>query len=77
MTIPESQIVLVPKPDLREDLLQQMSEEWSRSPQLRLTTVEVQIRWQLEPSTCLELLGVLLDLRVISRSEDGTYSAAA
>lgn len=73
----ESMIVLVPKPDRRESLLQQMSDEWSKSPQLRLSPTEVQHRWQLESSTCSELLNVLVDLKVITRSEDGTYHAAA
>jgi hypothetical protein len=77
MNSSEPAISLVPKPDLRESLLQQMREEWSRSPQLRLTPGEIQDRWQLEPSTCSQLLNVLVDLRVIARGEDGTYSAAA
>jgi hypothetical protein len=77
MNSSESRIVLVPKPDLREHLLEQMREEWGRSPHLRLTPGEVQDRWQLEPSTCRDLLSVLVDLRVITRDEDGRYSTAA
>jgi hypothetical protein len=69
----ESTILLVPKPDLRESVLQQMRDAWSRTPQLRLTPVEIQQRWHLEPSTCFELLNVLIDLQVITRSEDGSY----
>jgi hypothetical protein len=73
MNSSESMIVLVPKPDRRESLLQEMSAEWSRTPQLRLSPIEVQHRWQLESSTCSELLNVLVDLKVLTRSEDGTY----
>jgi hypothetical protein len=77
MNSSESPIVLVRKPDLRENLLQQMREEWSRSPQLRLTPRQIQDRWHLEPSTCSDLLTVLVDLRVIERGPDGTYCSSA
>jgi DNA-binding IclR family transcriptional regulator len=73
----ESTITLVPKPDRREQLLQQIQEEWSRSPQLRLSPLDIQNRWGLEPSTCFDLLTVLMDQRVIARSDDGMYFVAS
>lgn len=77
MNSTESMVVLVPKPDRRESLLEQMSEEWSKSPNLRLSSSEVARRWQLESSTCSDLLNLLVDLKVIIRSDDGTYHVAA
>ena len=77
MNSSELTIVLVPKPDRRETLLAEMREEWSRIPQLRLTAREIQDRWDLEPSTCFDLLDVLVDLRVIARADDGTYASVS
>ena len=77
MNSTESMVVLVPKLDRRESLLQQMSEEWSRSPNLRLSSSEAAHRWQLESSTCSDLLNDLVDLKVLTRSDDGTYRVDA
>lgn len=77
MNTSEAMIALVPKPDRRETLLQQMREEWSRTPQLRLSPAEIETRWMLESSTCSDLLNVLVDLKVLARSDDGTYHVAA
>jgi len=73
----EPTIVLVPKPDRRESVLQQMSEAWSGIPALRLSPQDVQVRWSLDASTCYQLLDTLVDLKVITRNEDGTYWTAA
>jgi hypothetical protein len=73
----ESTISLVPKPDRREDLLTLMTREWSDSPELRLTLADIGQRWQLDSSTCSDLVDVLLDLRVIVRAADGTFRAVA
>jgi hypothetical protein len=72
----ELNVLLVPKLDRREDLLQQIAEEWSRTPQLRLTRRDVERRWQLESSTCSQLLDALVDRRILAQGEDGTFQAA-
>ncbi len=77
MNTGEPTLVLVPKPDRRESLLEQMSEAWARSPSLKLSLDEVQVRWSLDASTCHELLGLLVELNIIMQREDGTYSRAA
>jgi hypothetical protein len=76
MDPPELNVLLVPKLDRREHLLQQIAEEWSRTPQLRLTRLDVERRWQLESSTCSQLLDALVDRRILAQGEDGTFQAA-
>jgi hypothetical protein len=78
MDISESMesILLVPKPDHRGELLRQMSDAWLNSPSLRLTRPEIQSRWHLDASTCSQLVNLLVDLKVITRDEDGNYISA-
>lgn len=73
----EPTIVLVPKADRRESLLQQMREAWSDQRALMLSPHDVQVKWSLDASTCYQLLDTLVDLEVIRRGEDGTYWTAA
>jgi hypothetical protein len=76
MSTSEPTIVLVPKPDRRGSLLQEMSDEWTRTPEMRLSLADAQHRWHLESSTASELLNVLVDLKVLTRADDGTFVAA-
>jgi hypothetical protein len=77
MDTTESTITLVPKADRRVVLLEEMQEAWSRAPDLRLSRIDVERRWQLDTSTCSELLELLVDRRILARTEDGCFVAAA
>ena len=65
-----------PKRDRRDALLWHIAEGWSRAFGHRATASEVAWRWQIEPSTCEQLLGELIDRNVILARADGWYELA-
>jgi len=66
-------IRLVPKRDARSALLWHIAEGWPRAFGKRATPSDVARRWQIDPSTCEQLLGELEDRRVLVMSPDGSY----
>jgi len=58
------------------DWLQLIRAEYLEIPGLHLTRSQVQRLWGLDPATCDELLGALLDARFLTRTRDGAYVRA-
>jgi len=69
-------IRLIPKQDRRSALLWHIAEGWPRAFGARATPSEVARRWQIDQSTCDQLLGELTDRRVLVASTDGAYELA-
>jgi DNA-binding IclR family transcriptional regulator len=72
MTI-ASGIRLVPKGDRRASLLWHVAEGWSRAFGTRATAAEVARRWQIDQSTCEQLLGELTDRHVLRAHPEGSF----
>jgi DNA-binding IclR family transcriptional regulator len=71
-----SDIRLVPKGDRRDALLWHVAAGWSRAFGRRATAAEVARRWQIDPSTCEQLLGELTDRHVLRASPEGSFELA-
>lgn len=69
-------IRLVPKGDRRQTLLWHVAEGWSRAFGPRATVADVARRWQIEPSTCEQVLGELTDRHVLTAHPEGVYELA-
>jgi hypothetical protein len=69
-------VQLVRKHDRREEILERILDEWTRTPGLRVDVAAAQARWDLAADTCLQLLELLCRERVVLRHEDGTFSLA-
>ena len=76
MMITATGIRLIPKQDRRSALLWHIAEGWPRAFGARATPSEVARRWQIDQSTCDQLLGELTDRRVLVASTDGAYELA-
>ena len=76
MMITATGIRLIPKRDRRSALLWHIAEGWPRAFGARATPSEVARRWQIDLSTCDQLLGELTDRRVLVASTDGAYELA-
>jgi DNA-binding IclR family transcriptional regulator len=69
-------IRMVRKEDRRQTLVWHIAEGWSRAFGRRATLTDVARRWQVEPSTCEQLLGELTDRRVLTAHPEGLYELA-
>jgi DNA-binding IclR family transcriptional regulator len=67
---------LVPKRDRRGAILWHVAEGWARVFGRRATAAEVARRWQIEPSTCDQVLGELTARRVLEALPGGLYELA-
>ena len=76
MSTLETGIRLVPKRDRRPTLLWHVADGWPRAFGTRATSSDVARRWQLDASTCEQLLAELADRRVIVAGPDGSYDLA-
>lgn len=59
-----------------ENLIQRVRGEYLEMPGLRLTGAQASRLWDLDRTTCQRLLNVLLDMRFLTRSDDGRYRRA-
>ena len=64
---------LVPKRDRRPTLVWHIAEGWGRAFGTRATVSDVARRWQLEPSTCEQLLEELAARQVLVADAEGIY----
>jgi len=67
---------LVPKRDRRPTLVWHIAEGWGRAFGTRATVSDVARRWQLERSTCKELLEELAGRGVLFEDAEGIYELA-
>lgn len=67
---------LIAKGDRRHAIMWHVAEGWSRAFGPRATITDVARRWQIEPSTCEQLLGELTDRRVLTAHPEGVYELA-
>jgi hypothetical protein len=66
-------IRLVRKEDRRQTLVWHVADGWSRAFGRGATITDVARRWQIEPSTCEQLLGELTDRHVLRPCPEGFY----
>lgn len=64
---------LVPTRDRRGAILWHVAEGWARAFGRRATTADVARRWQMETSTCEQVLGELIARRVLHALPGGIY----
>ena len=76
MTPTSSGFRVVPKRDRRPDLAWHIAHCWPRTFGARATVSDVALRWQVEPSTCEQLLVELTERRVLVARPDGSYELA-
>jgi hypothetical protein len=74
--ISSAEIRLVPKGDRRGAILWHVAEGWARTFGRRATAAEVARRWQMESSTCEQVLGELMARRVVLALPGGIYELA-
>jgi hypothetical protein len=67
---------LVPKRDRRGAILWHVAEGWPRTFGRRATAADVARRWQMESSTCEQVLGELMARRVLLALPGGVYELA-
>jgi predicted ABC-type transport system involved in lysophospholipase L1 biosynthesis ATPase subunit len=72
----ERPVVLVQRPDHRPALLAAIARAFAASPELLLTGEQIGRLWDVEASTCTQLLDVLVADRFLDRRSDGAYSLA-
>jgi hypothetical protein len=71
-----AEIRLVPKRDRRPTLAWHIAEGWGRTFGSRATPSDVASRWQIDPSTCEQLLDELTERRVLVARTNGIYELA-
>jgi len=76
MTTTAAGLRLVPKRDRRPTLVWHIAEAWGRAFGTRATVSDVARRWQLERSTCEQLLEELAERRVLVADAEGVYRLA-
>jgi hypothetical protein len=69
-------IRLVPKRDRRPTLVWHIAEGWGRAFGTRATASDVARRWQIDQSTCEQLLDELTERLVLVAGTDGIYELA-
>jgi hypothetical protein len=65
---------LVPRPDLRHDVMTRILEEFHRFPCLALTLAQACRLWRLEDTTCQTLFDLMVDNGALRRRQDGRYA---
>lgn len=58
---------------LPQQLLQQVTHEYEKEPDLRLTTPQAQRLWGLDGPTCGAVLTILVDRGILQRTPDGHF----
>ncbi len=69
----EPSLILVRRQDRRMDILSTIRREFDRWPRLALTFGQACRLWNIDATTCRDLLDVLVEDGVLSRRADGTY----
>ena len=67
---------LIPKRDCRPTLVWHIAEGWGRAFGIRATVSDVARRWQLQQSTCEQLLEELAERQVLVADAEGVYGLA-
>jgi hypothetical protein len=70
----EAPVRLIPRPDLRHDIIGRILAEFDRFPCLALTLAQACRLWRLEDSTGQALFDLLVDTGALRLRSDGRYA---
>ena len=65
---------VVPRPDLRHDIMGRIQAEFDRFTCLALTLAQACRLWRLEVSTCQALFDILVETGALRQRPDGRYA---
>ena len=60
--------------DIRERLLRRIYGEYMEMPGLRLTSAQAQRLWGIDEEVCTSVLNLLVEIRFLQRTGDGTFA---